>query len=271
MVRFDGMNVTFHHRDPWDICAAIERVYPMARIDQDKPKHGYEKGIVFTQGDLAITRVWWDGNPGVHVQAHREFADQLAPVLRGIGEHELVRADSCLDVIEERFFDVLSGYLIEFATLQGLRLHYMGDWARGKNRTLYVGSRQSPYMLRLYEKGWKEGGDPNWVRLESEVKPKGRTSRKRAAGMTAEELLWSSKWGAAALEGFGWEAVKSKSVGAPYRPSDDERARLTLQKQYGQILKRWYDESADAEAFVLALLSEPSVTVRDPSATVSLG
>lgn len=265
MVRFDGMNITYHQRNQWDICSAIEKANPGVQIDQDKPKHGYEKGVVFSQDDKSICRVWWGGNPGVHVQAHSEHSDRLAPLLRELGPHELVRADSCLDVVEENFFNVLSGFLIEFAEKHDLKLNYLGDWARGKSRTLYVGSRQSAYMIRLYEKGWKEGGDHNWVRLESEVKPKGRASRIRASSMSAEELLWSSKWGAKALEGFGWDAVKSKSVGAPYKPSDEERARLFLMKQYGEILKRWYDEAGTPESFVEAIFSKPVYPVREPA------
>lgn len=258
MVRFDAMNVTFHERDALSIIQALSEAEPFALIEPDRAQHGYLVGQVFKSGGTAIARVWWEGNPGVHVQLHREYADKLAPVLRGLGAHEVTRADACMDWVEERFFDVLSGFLMDFAKSRGLRISQVGDWVRGQSRTLYIGSRQSPYMIRLYEKGWKEGADPNWVRLEAEVKPKGFSARRQAAGMSAEELLWASKWGAAALEGFGWAPMLSKSIGGVYRPTDDERSRRALRKQYGAIMKRWYDETGDAAAFVAELLAEPS-------------
>lgn len=254
MPKFDQYNCTFHEVDPLEIVRLIERAFPFAQITPDRPKFGYLTGQVVTLGGDPVCRVWWDGNPGVHVICHSHHAEKLAPLLRGYAGHELVRADACLDLCDEGYFDSLSAYFIDFAKVNKLTINQLGDWARGQSRTLYIGSRTSTYMLRIYEKGWQTGGDKNWVRVEAEIKPKGEVMRRTASTMTAKELLWCSKWGAAALEGFGWEKMLSKTIGTVYRPSDDERARLAIQKQYGQILKRWFDESGDPSVFAAELL-----------------
>ena len=253
MPKFDQYNCTFHEVNPLEIIKKIERAFPFALISPDRPKHGYLTGQVVTQGGDPVCRIWWDGNPGVHVICHSEHAEKLAPLLRGYAGHELVRADACLDLCDDGYFDSIAAYFTDFAKAHNLVINQQGDWVRGQSRTLYIGSRKSTYMLRIYEKGWQTGGDKNWVRIEAEVKPKGSEMRKRASTMTAKELFWCSKWGAEALEGFGWEKMLSKSIGTVYRPSDDERARLAIQKQYGQILRRWFDETGDPSIFAAEL------------------
>lgn len=55
-----------------------------------------------------------------------------------------------------------------------------GDWLfRKEGRTLYIGSRGSGKMLRIYEKGKQLGGgaNPRWVRVEVELKNQSRTLR----------------------------------------------------------------------------------------------
>lgn len=37
--------------------------------------------------------------------------------------------------------------------------------------TTYIGSRESAFFVRVYEKGKQVGGDPDWVRVEFEIKP----------------------------------------------------------------------------------------------------
>lgn len=55
-----------------------------------------------------------------------------------------------------------------------------GDWiAKQKGRTLYIGSRESGKLTRIYEKGKQLGGAaeqflPNWTRIEVELRNKGR-------------------------------------------------------------------------------------------------
>jgi hypothetical protein len=87
------------------------------------------------------------------------------------------RLDVALDFDHDQAFDILAGDLIAIATRRGLALDQRGDWTRGTARTLYVGSRQSPFYLRLYEYRAKHGyGFPCRLELEIKVKPKHRAA-----------------------------------------------------------------------------------------------
>lgn len=264
MAAFDQYNCTFHERDPLEVIRAIEQAEPFALITPDRPKSGYQVGQVFTHGGEAMARVWWQGNPGVHVRVHGGNAERLAPVLRALGGHLVTRVDSREDWIEAGLFDKLAAALIAYAEAHGITINQQGDWVRGQGRTLYLGSRTSPVMLRLYEKGYQigieRGGDPNHVRLEVEVKPKGEEARLAVSRWTAGECFGASRWVVEALKTIGWDHLQAQSIGSVYRPSDDERARLAVQRQYGQVLRRWFDESGDLAVFAAELLELAEVS-----------
>jgi len=46
------------------------------------------------------------------------------------------------------------------------------------------------------------------------------------------------------LESIGWADLVPESIGTVWKPSDALRARRTLLKQYGAILKTWAEESS---------------------------
>lgn len=254
MAAFDWYECTFHETDPLDVIRALERAEPFAYIEPDNPKHGYQVGHVFKMGGEAIARVWWQGNPGVHVILHSSNSIKLAPVLRGLGVHQVTRLDACEDWIEPGLFDLVSRHLIAYAMEHRIVINQQGDWARGEARTLYLGSPQSAVRLVLYEKGYETGGDKNWVRLEVRVRPKGAIARMVVSEWLPGQAFGSSKWVVEALKGLGWDHLQSQSVGTVYRPSDDDRARLVLVKQYGKILAQWAAESRDPATFAGELL-----------------
>ena len=259
MASFDQYNCTFHEVSPLLIMRTLERAEPFAVIEPDRPKNGYQVGQVLKHGGDAIARVWWQGNPGVHVICHSEHSVRLAPVLRGLAGHQVTRVDAREDWIEAGMFDRLAAPLIGYAKAHGIVINQLGDWVRGEGRTLYLGSRSSPVMLRLYEKGYQigihAGGNPDHVRLEVEVKPKGAANRHAVSRWTPGECFAASQWVVEALKTIGWDHLQAKSIGTVYRPSDDERARLAIQRQYGQVLRRWFEETGDAQAFAGELLA----------------
>jgi len=259
MAKFDWYECTFFGADPLEIIRRIERAHPFAVIEPDAPKYGYRVGQVFRHGGEAMARVWWEGNEGVHVSTTSSNAHDLAPLLRAHGVHSVTRLDACEDWIEAGLFDRMSAHLIAYAVANGITITQLGDWVRGEARTLYLGSKQSAVRLVLYEKGYEQGGDPNWVRLEVRVRPKGRMAREAVSEWTAGQAFGAARWVVEALEGLGWDHLQAQAVGSVYRPSNDERARLTLRKQYGAVIRRWVDEcGGDPEAFVLELLAVPA-------------
>ena len=67
--------------------------------------------------------------------------------------HEPSRVDAAIDWFEDGLFDTLAHAFKLFAIQNRLGVSTPGDWERGEGRTLYIGSRNSPLYVRLYEKG----------------------------------------------------------------------------------------------------------------------
>lgn len=255
MAKFDWYECTFHEVDPVDLIRHLERANPFSLIEPDAPKYGYQVGQVFRHGGDAMARVWWQGNEGVHVSSTSSYAHEIAPLLREYGGHQITRLDACEDWIEPGLFDLISSHLIAYAVANRITITQLGDWVRGEARTLYLGSKSSAVRLVLYEKGYEQGGDPNWVRLEVRVRPKGAIARRAAARWTPGDAFGAARWVVGALQGLGWDHLQAKSVGTVYRPSDDERARQAFAKQYGKVCQRWLAEAGGMEEFHTELFS----------------
>lgn len=260
MAKFDWYEATFFEKNPLDLVREIELAHPFALIEPDRPQHGYRVGQVFKHGGEPMARVWWEGNEGVHVSTTSSHAHRLAPLLRGQGVHYPTRVDACEDWVEQGLFDRMAAHLIAYAVGNRITITQLGDWVRGQARTLYLGSKHSAVRLVLYEKGYEQGANPDWVRLEVRCRPKGRRNRLMFSVLTPGQVFGAAKWVVAALEGLGWDHLQALSIGTVYRPSDDERARRVLLKQYGAIIGRWVDEfetpAAFAEELVLLLANE---------------
>jgi len=123
------------------------------------------------------------------------FADELYRYVRGnwllSGMARLARTDVALDVNDDCAFDVLQASLVTYARTHGYSTDLRGDWAdvgSPKGRTLYVGSRSSVYMLRLYEFR-KHHGFGAHCRCEVEFKPQSKD--KHAAFMRSSPEVYA--------------------------------------------------------------------------------
>jgi len=141
-------------------------------------------------------------------------------------------------------FDLVTGELIAYAKEHNIVINQQGDWARGQARTLYLGAPSSVVRLVIYEKGYEAGGDLNWVRFEARARPKGREARLAVSRWEPKQVFGASAWLVDALESIGWADLVPESIGTVWKPSDALRARRTLLKQYGAILKTWAEESS---------------------------
>lgn len=239
MAEFDWYAATVRVGDPGEVIAELVRGLELVDARPGKAMHGYEEGAEIARGDRVLARVWWGGNPGVHVQAAGENAREVSPVVRSrFPGHRVSRADAATDWIRAGLFDELARVLLAYATANGISINQQGDWTRGEARTLYLGSKYSPVRLVLYEKGYESGGDRNWVRLEVRVRPKG-DAKAVVASWTPDDCYSASPWLVEALAAIGWEELKPQSVGTVWRPSDVERARAAMLKQYGATLRVW--------------------------------
>ena len=247
MARWDWYQATVHGRSVESVRDALLSVFDLADWAPGRPKNGYEQGAEVRRGDSVLAEVWWGGNPGVHVKGTGERAPAVREALELVGPHLPSRVDACVDWIEAGLFDRLSAELLAYAHAHGIRVNQVGDWSRGQARTLYLGSQQSPSQLVLYEKGYESGGDLDWVRLEVRIRPQ-RDAKAKVATWEPLDAFRGSRWLCGALEAVGWGELVPHSVGTVRKPSDVDRQRAALLRQYGRILAAWADDCGGWDA-----------------------
>ncbi|WP_446810564.1 replication initiation factor domain-containing protein [Methylomonas sp. 2BW1-5-20] len=109
---------------------------------------------------------------------------RLYQFLRTIPGAKLTRVDYAADnfASETGMDDYLQLYHAGLFSLRGFpKVRQEGNWIRpdGKGRTLYLGSKESGKLLRIYEKGLQLANGfhelyPDWIRIELELGAKDR-------------------------------------------------------------------------------------------------
>ena len=244
MARWDWYQGTVHGVDVRDIASDALKAFDLVDLVPCRPKNGYEQGAQVRRGLRTLCEIWWGGNPGVHVKGTSEDAPAVAELLRK-WPHRVSRADACEDWVEEGLFDRLSSVLIAFAVAARIRLHQVGDWVQGKGRTLYLGGDTSSVQLMLYEKGAERGVALPWVRLEVMVRPKGQAGY-QVASWAPGQAFGAAPWLVEALRHIGWDHLTTQSVGTVWRPSDSERAKRQLVRQYRATIRAWKAECGES-------------------------
>jgi len=242
MARFDWRSETLD-TDHQALIAHLMLAADMADTAPATPKNGYTKGAKIVRGDHRLCEVWWEGNPGVHVMASGPDAPWLVETLSSLPcERRVTRTDACEDWVQAGLFDRLAASLLAYAADHGIKINQQGDWHNGQSRTLYLGARSSAGQLVLYEKGHQVGGDPDWIRLEARAYPKGCEARRRVTSWHPGQVFGATPWMAGALSAIGWDHIEAQRIGTVWAPSDTERARAALCKQYGKIIQSWAED-----------------------------
>lgn len=225
------------------ITTALLAEYDLADLVPARGQNGYTHGASVVRGSTTLCRLAWGGQPGVNITATSDNAPALHRAIVRLGmEHAPTRIDSRMDWIEDGLFDVLAKRLIAFAHAERLALTQVGDWTRGTARTLYIGSKDSPTRLVLYEKGYEQGStQTGWVRLEARIRPKPRA--RDFVSQFSPIDVFTSAWLPDALDAMGYfHRLKGTAIGTVWRPSDAERARSVMLKQYGRVMRDWADD-----------------------------
>jgi hypothetical protein len=117
------------------------------------------------------------------------------------------RIDVALDLDHAEAFDLVVPEFIAAAVRRDMTLSQMGDWHRGKGRTLYIGARSSRTLVRVYEFHDCHGyGVP--CRIELQLRP--RTSARQVIAETSpHDLVYSSDVVNAVITGLGLELEAS--------------------------------------------------------------
>jgi len=269
--RFDWYQSTVAVQCPEDsgLVSRLLSAWPFSDWRQAKNLNGYTHGGAIVRGDRVLCHVCWGGQLGVNCKTTSDESPVLAAALQGFGKTHLpTRIDSCVDWVEEGLFDSLASHLIEFAKGNRLALDQKGDWVRGQARSLYVGSKDSPLRLVIYEKGYEQGGDAprDWVRMEARIRPK-REHRVMVASWDAA-TVFTAQWLPDALQALGWDDLNERAaIGTVWRKSDAERARAALIKQYGAVIAQWAEETTGWADFGHLLRKEITKTPDNEAAT----
>lgn len=215
--------------------------FDLSSFRQIKPRNSYSHAVEIHRGDVSIAKLFWGGVNGsdVHVQASGGQANRVAQMVRHWWPaHRVARADVAEDYTAAGAFEVLSAVCLSVADEFNVKVAQHGDWHRNRDgRTLYIGSRQSVVFLRVYEKGKQLGKDPDWTRVEFEIKPNSR-QKGMLATMAPTEMLGLSRWATAVQEnlsrGTGIEPVRR----AYQVKTDLSKALDWMLRQYGPTLEQ---------------------------------
>jgi hypothetical protein len=244
---FDWYQATVLRHAPPAVCSALQNGFDLADLAPARPQHGYQRGAEVKRGSATLARIWFDGNPGVHVQGSGPNSEVVAQVLRDLGEHRVTRADVCLDWHQSGLFDRLAYGLIAYALDHDITIIQQGDWERGQSRTLYLGGPKAAVRLVLYEKGWEQRakGYPDapleWTRLEVRVRPE-KEARVMVSTWAPSRFLGAARWLSGALAHVGLGQWAAQVVTKGWRPSETERARAACLRAYGRTLADWAAE-----------------------------
>jgi hypothetical protein len=224
-----------------------------------KPLNGYRIKFDLIRNDDLICHALTDGSgdaQGTHqIESVGHFAAEVKPVLDDVlgVSYSTARRDTCFDFVDDDKFTQFHN-LCDIAREMGVsgKMHYdqIGQgWLGipGETMTAYMGSRNSPVMIRIYTRGLKtlkEGGvdDPYRVRVEVEVKP-GKKAAKDALSMLSDEQLFGcSKWSLEFMQKVGITGIERHVVGTVWKLSDKEKVFAHLVKQYGGLLEEILDQ-----------------------------
>lgn len=207
------------------------------------PKYSYEYAFNFTN-DFDVSVLVMFGGPSdlLFVSVMGDYSNRLFELTRPYSGR-LSRADVKIDFDDSSIFDELVRPLLSLAHSKNIRISQVGDWAFQRDgRTLYVGSRSSVYMVRLYEK-FKQSDlyddvVSGRVRLELEIKPDKPIQKERAFSLNAFELLETSSTYAPLFRSFCSDLSSSVSLTQPRKLSNLAVTVKHLSKQYNSTFEK---------------------------------
>lgn len=222
-------------------------------VHQKKSSNGYGIRFALVRDDDTVCHAMTDGSgdaAGTHqVEAQGHHSPEVREAMNQVfGEmgYTTARRDTCFDFIDDQGFVVfhqLAELGREMARAKKMSYDQVGQgWLTpGETMTIYLGSRNSPVMIRIYTRGLKtlaEGGidDPLRVRVEVEVKPGKRDGKQTLSMLPDQALFGCARWAKEFMERAGITGIERYKVGTVWKPSDKQRVFAHLVKQYGGLL-----------------------------------
>lgn len=241
------------------IAPELFKQWPDHYAEDCPPNRPFEKGrhLVDAESNERLLLICSGGD---HVSGITQFqstgvnSPALAAALLASGvAHEPTRVDAAIDWFEDGLFDTLAHAFKIYAKDHRLSISTPGDWVRGEGRTLYIGSRNSPLFVRLYEKGYEQRkkGDfkapLNWVRFEVEVKYK-KDYQKKVLSTLSPSDCFRLGWVAGLCETIMFNEARIPMPSVYKAPTNDDKRVKWLVKQYGSAIQGLIDSKGSPEA-----------------------
>lgn len=224
---------------------------------------GYSSSdLVYSVSGSLLCTVLHNSSSECHVVSTGSIADIFGRWVRGRIPHLVSRIDIALDYLEGDFQHMRQLFLAA-AVANNVKSRYIGpppetEAADLSGRTIYLGSRSSVGMFRIYEKGrqLKCPDHPDWVRVEYEFKPKNRKAREYYSTCPVQEIASTTRISTAVYQLLAVD-VGASPCRASENPVDPEFHKTVrhLKKQYSITLQRIaHDLDYDPDAFIRFLL-----------------
>lgn len=271
-MRFDWYQATVEDSVQQVIGTLAKLGHEVQPNDGPARAYRYRQGWEVQHNELGVVaRVFAGGNGDKpHVLASSDATDAFVDLVRNEweGRHLVTRMDAAEDFVEPGAYRRLRRVARRVAKEHRMSFpRHRDELNPAAGETQYIGSRKSPFLGRLYEKGWEqvsklqgvfkgvEAADfhlilntvtgehvnpADWVRLELQARPKGEEARRLAAIATPEQAWTFTDWSqhlareamALDLERF---YIRTRKV------SKQEESVRWMCQQYGGVLS-WYKE-----------------------------
>ena len=245
-VRFDAYTATMRGPKPDDLAQLLfDQVGLGGQWSKGRGFHQFGERLAAKDYDgHEVWAVSFGGRQGelVMIEVKGERSPAVVEALRARFPHKVTRVDSCADFDAPGAFQRLYKACRTVKKAHGVMGGKAGDWEDfpEKGRTLYLGSKASPCRARLYEKGLQPEylhlSRPNWVRLEAQIRPKGKEAGQAFSTLSALDVWGAGRWTRDLAAQVLHEHVEPHPAGTVYRLTDRETALRWMCKQYGQHL-----------------------------------
>lgn len=236
-------------------------------VDPDGPKvaHYEANWLMLDEHGKRVLSVKHGGSNHPHVECKNERSAVVASVLRRHFDHLPTRLDSAYDLTSPSAFLDLYRIALQFEA-KGWDLFQSGGRVEHPTHgtTLYLGSRKSERMIRIYQRGLKIAKElgltasdipeslRHYVRIELEFKPDKRLARELAATLSPAQI-WG---GSPRTRAFVKQAlsIDAEPVKMNFkREPSQERAMRFLAKQYGPAIVRQVELLGSWDRFMIDL------------------
>lgn len=203
-LRFDAYAATTTKASWWQLLQCFPEHEELQTRSETVNIFRYTRAVYMynTRGKQVGRILFSPDDPEVFIEVKGELADPLARTLRQRYQHQVSRADICIDTRQPGAFRKLLNQCRRVKKMNGrVRSECRGDWDDHPEdgRTFYLGSKSSLCQVCLYEKGktrpYRGMGLEDWVRIEWRFRPETKEQKLLAASLEPHEMFMLSTMG----------------------------------------------------------------------------